>query len=172
MPNPERPAASNDDLDKVIRLTDRDVRDAARLFRLLAEAGSERAGPHRLPSRDGSERQADQLDSGELLARAKHILSSRRQRLRYFNPAIFGEPAWEILLVLYITDQAGGRQTLGKLADWIDTPLTSVLRWVSYLEKEKFLERRQHPTDRRTTFLQLLDRGRDAMTAYLKAIPS
>jgi hypothetical protein len=168
MRHPERPNASNDDLEKIVRLTDKDVRDAARLFRLLADAGS------RLPAAFGAADRAVRaapVEAEELLARAKLVLSSRRARSLHFNPAIFGEPAWEILLVLYITDLSGGRQTLGKLTDWIETPATSVLRWVGYLEKEKFLERQPHPNDRRINFLKLLPKGREAMNAYLGAVP-
>ena len=171
MPRPELPAANNDELDKIVRLSDKDVRDAVRLFRILADAGSQ------LPGAVGDEHSAspppsfDSFDSQDLLTRAKLILSSRRLRSRHFNPAIFGEPAWDILLVLYITDVSGGRQTIGKVADWIKTPPTTVLRWVSYLEKEKFLERYTHPTDRRITFLRLLARGRDAMNSYLSDLP-
>jgi hypothetical protein len=170
MPHLERPTASNDDLDRVVRLSERDVRDAARLLRLLAGAATEQTR-RAAPDQRLSIRPVDEQEGEELLRRAKHILNSRLLRSRYFNPAIFGEPAWDVLLVLFITDHSGGRQTLGKLADWIRTPPTSVLRWVSYLEKEKFLERRSHPTDRRTTFVQLLDRGRDAMVAYLRSVP-
>ena len=170
MRHPE-PTASNDDFDKVIRLTDKDVRDAARLFRLLADAGSRSPSVFADNDRSVQTERADQSENQELLARAKLILSSRRLRTRHFNPAIFGEPAWEILLVLYITDSSGGRQTLGKLTDWIETPPTSVLRWVGYLEKERFLERQPHPNDRRITFLRLLPKGREAMNAYLGAVP-
>lgn len=171
MRHPERPTASNDDLDKIVRLTDKDIRDAARLFRLLADAGSQLQSVAAPSNREDSTKHVNQSETEDLLARAKLILSSRRLRARYFNPAVFGEPAWEILLVLYITDSSGGRQTLGKLADWIETPPTSVLRWVGYLEKEKFLERQPHPNDRRITFLRLLPKGREAMDAYLGAVP-
>lgn len=171
MRHPERPTASNDDLDKIVRLTDKDVRDAARLFRLLADAGSQPRNGVEEGDRPLSTKPIDSSEAQDLLARAKLILSSRRLRSRHFNPAIFGEPAWDILLVLYITDVSGGRQTLGKLADWINTPPTSVLRWVSYLEKERFLERQPHPNDRRVTFLRLLQRGREAMNDYLSALP-
>ena len=172
MRRPELPAASNDELDKVVRLSDRDVRDAARLFRLLAEAGSQPPNPASEADGSVSAMPFNASEAQDLLTRAKLILNSRRLRSRYLNPAIFGEPAWEIMLVLYVTDASGGRQTLGKLADWIKTPPTSVLRWVSYLEKEKFLERQPHPTDRRTTFLRLLPKGREAMNGYLSALPS
>jgi DNA-binding MarR family transcriptional regulator len=169
MSRPESPTASNDDADRVVHLTGRDVRDAARLFQLLSGAEAQLAGI--TPSGDLTPDARERPDEQDLLARAKLILGSRRLRERYFAPSIFGEPAWDILLVLFITDTCGGRQTLGRLADWINTPPTTVLRWVSYLEREKLVERQPHPTDRRTTFLRLLPRGREAMTDYLTAVP-
>ena len=163
MSRPDSPAASNDDLDRVVHLSDKDVRDAARLLRLLAGAQP----GYIVPPSDAASRPNEH----EMLSRAKLVLQSRRIRERYFAPSIFGEPAWDILLVLYITDSAGGRQTLGRLGDWIKTPPTSVLRWVSYLEREKLVERQPHPTDRRITFLRLLEKGRKAMNAYLADLP-
>ena len=128
--------------------------------RLLADAGSRPLNVYAGNDHAAQARSVDQSETQDLLARAKLILSSRRLRSRYFNPAIFGEPAWEILLVLYITDMSGRRQTLGKLTDWVETPPTSVQRWVGYIKKEKFLERQPHPNDRRTTFLRLLPKGK------------
>ena len=99
--------------------------------------------------------------------RARIILHSRRVRERYFKRAMFGEPAWDILLVLYIADLSGTRQTIGKLAEWIETPLTTAVRWIGYLEKERLVERQPHPTDKRTVYIQLLPKGRQAMGEYL-----
>ena len=135
---------------------------------MMAEAPEEDLLPFGL----GNETRAEQPDFFEFLSKAKSVLNRRRLRSRFFNRAIFGEPAWEILLVLYISDVSGGRQTIGKLADWIDTPLTTALRWIAYLEKERLVERQAHPQDKRVVFLRLLDKGRNSMEAYLSSLQS
>ena len=41
------------------------------------------------------------------------MLVTRQLRARHFNRAIFGEPAWDSLLILHISDAVEGRQTIG-----------------------------------------------------------
>lgn len=160
------PSNADDELGKIVRLTDQDVRDATRLFRLLSHpAGGLPPETKLLRASDGQPTRED------LVARARIILNSRRLRWRYFSPAIFGEPAWDVLLVLYVTEVSDARLTIGKLADWIKTPHTTALRWVGYLEKERLVERQPHPTDRRVIFIRLLEKGRVALEAYLRAVP-
>lgn len=95
----------------------------------------------------------------------------RRLRAQYFNRVMFAEPAWDMLLLLYLGESLEGRQTIGHLAELVETPLTTVLRWVAYLEKEQLAERRDHPTDRRMVFIELTDKGRKCMNAFLRDLP-
>jgi DNA-binding MarR family transcriptional regulator len=171
MPSPEPPASGEDEISKTVTLTDKDVRDAARLLRLLLQTASSSNPIFSELEAAQLESTGDAPDRQQLISRAKVVLHSRRLRSRHFSKAIFGEPAWDILLVLYITDVFGGRQTIGRLADWIETPPTTVLRWVGYLEKEHLVERQSHPTDRRLVFIRLLERGREALDAYLSGLP-
>jgi DNA-binding MarR family transcriptional regulator len=165
MPNPER-ATADGELLKTVRLTEKDAREAARLMQLLSGAASElSADPDLLPP------VGEGPDRADLLARARIVIKGRRMRGRYFSPAIFGEPAWDILLVLYIADVSGDRQTIGKLAEWIVTPPSTVMRWVGYLERERLVERHAHPTDRRIMFIRLTDKGRSGLDGYLRALP-
>ena len=164
MPDPAPPNA-DDEFGKTVRLTDQDVRDAVRLFRLLSSSGKGEPLSSRLfPPIQG------QATHDELVARARTVLGSRQLRTSYFSPSIFGEPAWDVLLVLYIAEASGARQTIGKLADRIKIPPTTVLRWVDYLEKARLVDRQPHPTDRRVAFIRLLEKGRSALEGYLQAI--
>jgi len=99
------------------------------------------------------------------------VLSSRLVREQYFQRDLFGEPAWEILLALYAIDDSGARFTISKLAECINAPLSTVVRWVKTLEEQSLVSRVDHPTDRRIIFVRLLDKGRKAMDDYLNAIP-
>ena len=55
---------------------------------------------------------------------ARSILAERRRRASFFDPTIFGEPAWDILLALYGDERTHGRQTIGQLVNlrsfWLD----------------------------------------------------
>jgi DNA-binding MarR family transcriptional regulator len=136
---------------KTIELTARDREDAARLLELLL--GEEAAG-----------KSAKELD---LLRVAEAILEDRRRRAEIFNPAMFGEPAWELLLTLFVMDRGGPRLTIGRLAQYARTKLTTALRWLDYLEDQNLIKREQHPNDARTAFIELTDKARDTIRLYL-----
>lgn len=157
---------------QTVTVTQSDLMDAAaRLFRLLSgPASPEDSVPARFPR--AGEADGD-LSSRELLSlRARAVLDSRRARRRFFHPDLFGEPAWEILLALYIHDESAARLSISKLAQLIDTPLTTVVRWVSALEKADLVSRADHPTDRRTIFIRLSDKGRTGLDSYLAMLPA
>lgn len=152
---------------RTVLLTEKDIQDVARLCQLLTgkDLGVEPPATTEVmtpPGSNSAERQG-------LVAAARRRLIMRRRRAEYFSRAMFGEPAWDMLLVLYIADFVGARQTISKLADWIDTPLTTAIRWAAYLEKERLIGRQPHPHDRRVVFVNLLDRGRDLMDTYLRS---
>ena len=168
MSNSERPNLQDADT-KTVTLTERDLRDAVRLFRLFADPASaghdvEMIFPPGQQASGASDRQS-------LAAKARLILSSRLARQQYFHRDLFGEPAWEILLALYVVEDSGARFTISKLAECINAPLSTVLRWDKTLEEQLLVSRVNHPTDRRIAFVRLLDKGRTALDDYVRAIP-
>lgn len=162
------PAPTDPQTAKTVALTEKDLKETARLLRLLAELGfAEQALPTPFPAGDSvggaSDRQA-------LIAKARIMLGARRARERYFHRDLFGEPAWEILLALYIVEESGARFTTSKLAEWIEAPLSTVVRWIKALEEKSLVGRVDHPTDKRIVFIRLLEKGRKGLDAYLGAI--
>lgn len=170
MPDPELPTSGEVDTAKTVCLTEKDVRDAARLFRLISD-GTPWANLLFSDNEVARRASAEPISPDELIARARAVLQTRRLRARHFNRVMFAEPAWDMLLLLYLADSSEGRQTIGQLAELVETPLTTVLRWVGYLEKEHLIERKEHPTDRRIVFIKLMDKGRAAMDAFLTDMP-
>lgn len=153
---------------KTVTLTERDVRDAARLFRLISDPTLLASGLSELfpsPAQAGSG-----IDRETLISRARIVFNGRRLRERHFDRQLFGEPAWDILLLLYIAEQSSARLTSTRLAELIETPLTTVGRWLNHLEMDRLIERQPHPTDRRTVFIKLLEKGRAALDSYLGSI--
>lgn len=169
MPNPERPALSKSDVGKTVTLTEQDLKDAARLFRLFSDPAL--LGSN-FPAYIASEPAASgSSDRQQLLAKARLVVTSRRAREQYFPRDLFGEAAWDILLALYVTEDAGARFTVSKLAECIGVPLSTAIRWVNMLEESGLVGRADHPTDRRIIFIRLLDKGRNALDAYLSTLP-
>jgi DNA-binding MarR family transcriptional regulator len=134
----------------LIRLSKQDVQDARRLLSLLA-GGGEAASPSP---------QKTYLD------RAREILLRRRRREQIFGKGMFGEPAWDMLLLLYVSE-SGRRQTISRLAKFAGASKSTAIRWMDYLEGQKLISRETHPTDKRAVFVELSRRGRDAMELYL-----
>jgi DNA-binding MarR family transcriptional regulator len=134
-----------------VELSQRDREDAARLLSLLL----------------GDEGLDEQRRDFTLVRLARAILDDRRRRSEIFNPAMFGEPAWELLLTLFVNDRHGARLTIGGLAQLAGAKLTTALRWLEYLEDQQFVRREQHPNDARTAFIELTDKAREALEMYL-----
>lgn len=134
-----------------VELSERDRDDAARLLSLLLGDGA-------------VEKRRREIG---LLELANAILNDRRRRSEIFNPSMFGEPAWEMLLTLFVMDREGPRLTIGALATRSGAKLTTALRWLEYLEDQNLVRREPHPNDSRTAFVRLTDKARDALELYL-----
>jgi DNA-binding MarR family transcriptional regulator len=73
----------------------------------------------------------------ELTLTEDHILSVlmvRRARTRIFGKNLFSDPAWDILLVLYAAKLAKRTLKLTELTNVLDTPSSTVARWVATLK--------------------------------------
>ncbi len=151
-----------------VPFTERDIREAARLLALIANMdGSEAQNWSGEPRLD---RQASPVDREVLLSRAKRHFRDRQLRKQFFSRAIFGELAWDTLLVLYISEFFGRRLTIGRLVDWIEAPLSTTQRWIAYLEKERLIAKEGHPDDKRMAYVRLLDKGRAILEDYFAAV--
>lgn len=98
---------------------------------------------------------------------AKEMYDSRQRRARFFPRSLFNEPAWDVLLVLYI-HHGVSRLCIKDVLQMIDTPQTTLLRWLKTLEDENFVSVRKHPFDRRVSILDLTELGLSYMAAYLE----
>ena len=106
----------------------------------------------------------------ELVRTAYAILLRRRRRYDEFNPALFGEPAWDMLLELYVRETSGASSTAEQLQTASATPSSTAGRWLQRLENDQLIARRDHPHDRETVFVELTDQGRQTLDRYLAAI--
>jgi len=120
---------------------------------------SERAGLRRPANMTGR--------SEQLLTRAGEILAARRRREQLFSASMFGEPAWEMLLNLYLTESSGLRLNVSRVTEGSGSPPTTALRWLDYLENQRLVRRETHPTDARASFVELTQRAHDLLEAYL-----
>lgn len=105
-------------------------------------------------------------DPERLIAFARNTIRARRIRKGLLPGDMFGEPAWDMLLTLYVGSRSGARQTVSNLSRSSGSSPTTALRWIDYLEGQAFVARRASPTDRRITYVDLTDAGRNAVEDY------
>ncbi len=162
------PAGANS---RTIILSEREARDAARLLTRLISESPELVDVILKSSSPAARGYRQPADRKLFLDLAKRALFERQQRSTHLTKAIFGEPAWDVLLVLYIADSVGGKQTIGNIASLVDVPVSTVVRWVRQLERESLVRREPHPHDRRMVFVRLGERGRDVLDRYFSSLP-
>lgn len=100
-----------------------------------------------------------------------NLLRARRNRGEFFNPDLFADPAWDMLLELQLAEISQRRVSVSKLCMASNSPLTTGLRWISALERKGLVTKFKHPTDGRIVFVRLSDAGRAAMDAFLSSLP-
>lgn len=99
---------------------------------------------------------------------AENFLRIQRKRSLFFsdNP-VFDDPAWELLLEIYIATERDKCISVGELKDRLSAPSSIISRWISVFEDRHYLVRcKNHDLN----CVQLTDRARDRCYAYLDAI--
>lgn len=145
---------------KTVTLTGADLQALVQLLRLiLVEAGDD------IPKL--SHETSASFSQDRLLTLARDMLRFRKRRTALFNKSMFGEPAWDMLLALYASSFDGPRHSVGRLGTLSGAPQTTALRWLDYLVMEKLVVRLPNPTDRRSDFVELSDKGRTTLEKYL-----
>jgi DNA-binding MarR family transcriptional regulator len=109
---------------------------------------------------------SDMMPPHALLERAESILRVRRSRERLFGRAMIGEPAFDLLLHLYVRAQEG-EASLNSLAKTAAIPYSSASRWISYLADKGLVERRKSESDRRVILVDLTPSGRAVLDEFL-----
>lgn len=105
-------------------------------------------------------------DRSTLVAAAKEALISRRARHAFLDVSLFGEPGWDMLMALYVTEETEARNSITRLSDYSGAPPSTALRWIEHLGRSGLTRRVPHPTDARTAFVELTDEGRYALDEY------
>jgi len=141
------------------------VRDlTARLSTIAAEFG-ERADRYTANATTGEgERRRSPTEI------ARRLLAQRAARLDHFPAELFHEPAWDMLLALYVASEERQTMNVKTLVATTSAPVTTSQRWIDHLHKLKLIDRIVDPMDRRRVEISLSDSGHRAVIGYLDRV--
>ncbi|KPF65134.1 MarR family transcriptional regulator [Porphyrobacter sp. AAP60] len=104
------------------------------------------------------------------LALARKAYALRRKRAAIFgNPDLFGEPAWDILLDLFIAHAEGKAVSVSSACIGSASPATTGLRWLGVLADEGLIQRENDADDNRRVLVRLSKAGLAAMERFFDA---
>lgn len=115
----------------------------------------------------GGGAQPTPIELRQLLAIAQSEYSARRHRDRMLGGGLFAEPAWDMLLDLYIQHHRGRPVSTHSLCIAAAVPQTTALRWIGRLVAAGYAMRRGSDLDHRVVHVALSARGLAEMERYL-----
>ena len=75
----------------------------------------------------------DAPDEAALIEHAEMVLSERRLRRQFLPGELFHEPAWDMLLALFVTRDERLPMNIKALVSMSDAPVTTSQRWIEHL---------------------------------------
>ena len=96
----------------------------------------------------------------------RQMIASRQARARFFDAALFGDPAWDMLLDLAAAHAEGEQVSVTSLCIAAAVPATTALRWITQLVETGVFVRVADPVDRRRAFIALSPDSVQAMARY------
>ena len=151
------------------KLSQRELKVASQLLSVLTGLDEDRNRELSIILRRAAATDHRYKDREQLVERARQKFADRSLRSEFFNPVMFGEPAWDMLLALYVTEQSGARHTVTGLLSLSGGPHSTALRWLALLARDQLVTRRLHPTDKRVAYIELTDQGLRVLDAYFSA---
>jgi hypothetical protein len=101
------------------------------------------------------------------VAAAQRMIRERLRRKNYFDAGLFADPAWDIMLDLFVAEAEGRETPVMNLCLSSQVPETTTLRWVKTLEHAGVLIRQKDEHDQRRVLVRLSPAAAQSLTAYL-----
>ena len=98
----------------------------------------------------------------DLILGAEQMQKRGAARAAHFPQEMFGEVAWNIMITLYVEEERRSL-SLTAISMMNYVPMTTLLRWITYLEIRMFVTTVPVLTDARVRLLKMTDKGRNAM---------
>jgi DNA-binding transcriptional ArsR family regulator len=114
-----------------------------------------------LDPRDSACGEADEVDA------ARALIGARRARERLFGDGLFADPAWDMLLALFVADAEGEPLSVSQLCGASGVPHTTALRWIESLARAGLIVRAPDARDARRTLISLHSDAREKVRQVL-----
>ncbi|WP_066719812.1 transcriptional regulator [Sphingomonas pituitosa] len=101
---------------------------------------------------------------------ARIILWGRALLEREVAQDLFADPAFNILLTLYVSRADGKDVSTSAACTASGVPTTTALRWINALARRGMIHKRSLATDRRFTYLELSEKTGTALDRYFDLI--
>lgn len=128
-------------------------------------------GPDRkagAPALKTVERAEEQHGDDAAVETARRMYHLRRRRDASFGPELFSDPAWDILLVLFIARAEDRPMSISHACHAAAAPRSTALRWIRQLEQEGLLIRQGDRADGRRAYLRMSSRAAKKMRNLLR----
>ena len=109
-------------------------------------------------------------DAEDLVRTAKRIIRLREARRKFLPEGYFEEPAYNILLDLYVATAEARVVYVNDACIASNTPTSTALRWISILVRDGFAVRFRDEKDARRTILEITPVGNRAISDMLRDI--
>jgi len=101
------------------------------------------------------------------LCEARMEVARRRGRRSIFEISdIFADPAWDILLELFIADATNSKLSVTAVGLESGVAMATVIRWISILENHGLVRRTADLSDKRRIWVSMSNKGRNIMRRY------
>jgi DNA-binding MarR family transcriptional regulator len=102
-------------------------------------------------------------------ALARKLLRERRRRDQALGSGLFAEPAWDMLLELFVAHERGEHLKVASLCAAAGTSATAAYRWILVLEKRGHVVRIGDPEERRRMHVYLTGGTARKMRSLLRS---
>lgn len=116
----------------------------------------------------GRSRVAPAEVSAHSLKAARRMVRERLRRGSYFDAGLFADPAWDMMLDIFIAEAEGRETPVMNLCLSSQVPETTTLRWVRTLEHAGIFIRRKDEHDQRRVLVRLSPHAAKSMADYLE----
>lgn len=114
--------------------------------------------------RDEQEKQIGAAEIGAILRAGRAGIG------KVFNPDLFADPAFDMLLFVFLEEEAGRSVETSACYRASGVPRTTAVRWINMLVSMGMFHSAPHPTDRRLALLSLSEETRASTRQWLEGM--